>query len=123
MLSLQHHAASHAGENKIHVLSTFDVFIILYMYIPFILYLLCCVNIMNLPPFQAPSVLSMGKSKKGYNWRARSQLPGNVDLSQARALEGKILENGDNRTTTGGGFEVSFVNILLQVCIGIVLIS
>lgn len=65
----------------------------------------------------------MGKSKKGYNWRARSQLPGNVDLSQARALEGKILENGDNRTTTGGGYEVSFVNIFLQVCIGIVLIS
>ena len=46
----------------------------------------------------------MGKNKKGYNWRARSQLPGDVDLSQARALEGKILEKGENRT--GGGFEV-----------------
>ena len=110
MLSLQHHAASHAGENKIHVLSTFDVFIILSMYIPFILYLLCCVNIMNLPPFQAPSVLPMGKSKKGYNWRARSQLPGNVDLSQAKVLEGKVLDRGDIRSQAGGygGYEVSF---------------
>ena len=50
----------------------------------------------------------MGKNKKGFNWRARSQLPGNVDLSQARALEGKVLENGDIKPTTGGGFEVRF---------------
>ena len=50
----------------------------------------------------------MGKNKKGFNWRARSQLPGNVDLSQARALEGKVLQDGHIKPTTGGGFEVRF---------------
>ena len=56
----------------------------------------------------------MGKSKKGYNWRARSQLPGNVDLSQAKALEGKVLDTGDNKTRSGGGYEVSFVILSFQ---------
>merc|ERR550532_1549300 len=48
-------------------------------------------------------------NKKGYNWRARSQLPGNVDLSQARVLEGKVLDKGDLRSQTGGygGYEGS----------------
>ena len=35
----------------------------------------------------------MGKDKKGFNWRARIQLSGEVDLSQAKLLEAK-LENG-----------------------------
>ena len=58
---------------------------------------------------QSPLVL-MGKNKKGFNWRARSQLPGNVDLSQARVLEGKVLDRGDARSQAGGygGYEVSF---------------
>ena len=53
----------------------------------------------------------MGKNKKGYNWRARSQLPGNVDLSQARVLEGKVLDKGDIRSKAGGygAYEVGFV--------------
>ena len=53
----------------------------------------------------------MGKDKKGYNWRARSQLPGNVDLSQARVLEGKVLDKGDLRSQAGGygGYEVSLL--------------
>ena len=53
----------------------------------------------------------MGKNKKGYNWKARSQLPGNVDLSQARLLEGKVLDKGDIRSQTGGygGYEVSLI--------------
>ena len=57
-----------------------------------------------------PLVL-MGKNKKGFNWKARSQLPGNVDLSQARLLEGKVVDKGDLRGKTGGygGYEVSFV--------------
>ena len=58
----------------------------------------------------------MGKNKKGYNWRARSQLPGNVDLSQARVLEGKVLDKGDLRSQTGGygGYEVSLVVVLAR---------
>ena len=58
-----------------------------------------------------PAQLLMGKNKKGYNWRARSQLPGNVDLSQARVLEGKVLDKGDIRSQAGGygGYEVSFI--------------
>ena len=51
----------------------------------------------------------MGKDKKGFNWRARSQLSGEVDLSQAKLLEAK-LENGgkQNRKSGGrGGFEGS----------------
>ena len=53
----------------------------------------------------------MGKNKKGYNWKARSQLPGNVDLSQARLLEGKVLNKGDIRSQAGGygGYEVSLI--------------
>ena len=53
----------------------------------------------------------MGKNKKGYNWKARSQLPGNVDLSQARLLEGKVLDKGDIRSQAGGygGYEVSLI--------------
>ena len=52
----------------------------------------------------------MGKNKKGFNWKARSQLPGNVDLSQARVLEGKVLDKGDGRSKAGGygGYEVGF---------------
>ena len=59
---------------------------------------------------QSPLVL-MGKNKKGFNWRARSQLPGNVDLSQARVLEGKVLDRGDARSQAGGygGYEVSLI--------------
>ena len=53
----------------------------------------------------------MGKNKKGFNWKARSQLPGSVDLSQARVLEGKVLDKGDSRSKAGGygGYEVGFV--------------
>ena len=58
----------------------------------------------------------MGKNKKGYNWKARSQLLGNVDLSQARLLEGKVLDKGDLRSQTGGygGYEVSLVEALAR---------
>merc|ERR1712098_1006723 len=54
------------------------------------------------------ATIIMGKDKKGFNWRARSQLSGEVDLSQAKLLETK-LENGEkqNRKSGGGGFEGS----------------
>ena len=48
----------------------------------------------------------MGKSKKGFNWRARSQIAGSVDLSQAKLLEGKLEKNDNQKSGSGGGFEV-----------------
>ena len=48
----------------------------------------------------------MGKSKKGFNWRARSQIAGSVDLSQAKLLEGKIEKNEAQKSVSGGGYEV-----------------
>ena len=48
----------------------------------------------------------MGKSKKGFNWRARSQIAGSVDLSQAKLLEGKLEKNVDQKAGSGGGYEV-----------------
>ena len=51
----------------------------------------------------------MGKSKKGFNWRARSQIAGSVDLSQAKLLEGKLEKNDNQKSGSGGGFEVGIV--------------
>ena len=50
----------------------------------------------------------MGKNKKGFNWRARSQISGSVDYGQAALLEGKLENNDQKKTKTGGGFEVSY---------------
>jgi len=49
----------------------------------------------------------MGKQKKGYNWRARAQPGGEVDLSQAKQLEGKVVDVVGVRTGSGGGYEGS----------------
>ena len=51
----------------------------------------------------------MGKGKKGFNWRARSQIAGSVDLSQAKLLEGKLEKNDNQKSGAGGGFEVGIV--------------
>ena len=48
----------------------------------------------------------MGKNKKGFNWRARSQIAGSVDLSQAKLLEGKLEKNDAQKSVSGGGYEV-----------------
>ena len=49
----------------------------------------------------------MGKTKRGFNWRARSQISGSVDLSQAKLLEGKLEQNDALKSGPGGGFQVS----------------
>ena len=51
-------------------------------------------------------LIIMVKSKKGFNWKARSQISGSVDLSQAKLLEDKLENNGKQKSRTGGGFEV-----------------
>ena len=53
----------------------------------------------------------MVKSKKGFNWKARSQISGSVDLSQAKLLEDKLEKNEQQKSRTGGGFEVGIMNI------------
>ena len=51
-------------------------------------------------------LIIMVKSKKGFNWKARSQISGSVDLSQAKLLEDKLEKNEQQKSRTGGGFEV-----------------
>ena len=51
----------------------------------------------------------MGKNKKGFNWRARSQIAGSVDLSQAKLLEGKLEKNDAQKSVSGGGYEVGII--------------
>ena len=51
----------------------------------------------------------MGKNKKGFNWRARSQIAGSVDLSQAKLLEGKLEKNDGQKSVSGGGYEVGII--------------
>ena len=58
----------------------------------------------------------MGKSKKGFNWRARSQMAGSVDLSQARLLEGKLEKNEAQKAGAGGGYEVG-VEMFNSLCL------
>ena len=65
----------------------------------------------------------MGKNKKGFNWRARSQISGSVDYGQAALLEGKLENNDQKKTKTGGGFEVScssryFYTLLFDILVG-----
>ena len=63
-------------------------------------YLLSCFMSENL------HLIIMVKSKKGFNWKARSQISGSVDLSQAKLLEDKLEKNEQQKSRTGGGFEV-----------------
>jgi len=53
----------------------------------------------------------MAKQKKGFNWRARAQPGGEVDLTQARRLEGKVEVVG-KKTASGGGYEGSNALVL-----------
>ena len=61
----------------------------------------------------------MGKNKKGFNWKARSQLSGSVDYGQAALLEGKLENNDQKKTKTGGGFEVMST---ISLCFNLILI-
>ena len=66
-------------------------------------------------------LIIMVKSKKGFNWKARSQISGSVDLSQAKLLEDKLEKNEQQKSRTGGGFEVGIafrtagMNILILI--------
>ena len=53
----------------------------------------------------------MAKQKKGFNWRARAQPGGEVDLTEAKKLEGKVEVVG-TKTSSGGGYEGSNALVL-----------
>ena len=59
-------------------------------------------------------LIIMVKSKKGFNWKARSQISGSVDLSQAKLLEDKLENNGKQKSRTGGGFEVCIAFLVMR---------
>jgi len=48
----------------------------------------------------------MVKQKKGFNWRARAQPGGEVDLTEAKKLEGKV-DLDVKKTSSGSGYEGS----------------
>eukprot|EP00090_Calanus_glacialis_P000206 TRINITY_DN10139_c0_g1_i2.p1 TRINITY_DN10139_c0_g1~~TRINITY_DN10139_c0_g1_i2.p1 ORF type:complete len:1165 (-),score=488.14 TRINITY_DN10139_c0_g1_i2:35-3529(-) len=53
----------------------------------------------------------MAKQKKGFNWRARAQPGGEVDLTEAKKLEGKVEVVG-TKTSSGAGYEGSNALVL-----------
>ena len=48
----------------------------------------------------------MVKQNKGFNWRARAQPGGEVDLTEAKKLEGKV-DLDVKKTSSGSGYEGS----------------
>jgi len=54
----------------------------------------------------------MGKQKKGFNWKARAQPGGEVDLTEAKKLEGKVEFAGFDKRKTNGEYEGSNALVL-----------